>query len=291
MVSCAICQLKANCLASHIVRMHKMTCKEYTEKYNLPTRSEKYLKGCSDRLKGDKNPGYQHGGKFSSLSDKFIYADSTDKKEIIEKITNSMKTSGKCSTTLKYWTDQGFSPEEAEQKLSERQTTFSKQICIKKYGAELGLEKWKDRQEKWQNTLNNKPPEEIEEINRKKLGFIKGFSKISQKLFKSLLPHLNGKKVYFANNDNKLNRKNQEFFYISPEKHKFFLDFYCPETKKIIEFDGDYWHGEARGNQEKDRERDRVLTENGFQVLRVAERDYKKDPDKVIRDCVEFLNG
>jgi len=291
MISCALCGLKANCLASHLVRMHKITCEEYTQKYNLPTRSEKYLKGCAARIKGDKNPGYQHGGKFSSLSDNFIHADKINKKEVVEKIRNSMKTSGKCSTTLKYWLDLGFSEEQAKEKLSERQTTFSKEICIEKYGEVEGLEKWKARQEKWQKTLNSKSPDEIERINRAKLGGTKGYSKVSQKLFKSLVEHLNGKKVYFATNNNNLLRENQEFFYISPDNHKFFLDFYCPESKKVIEFDGDYWHGEKRGNQERDRERDRILQENGFKIFRVAERDYKKDPNKVINDCLEFLNG
>ena len=28
---------------------------------------------------------------------------------------------------------------------------------------------------------------------------------------------------------------------------QFFLDFYVKDNNKVIEFDGDYWHGEKRG--------------------------------------------
>jgi very-short-patch-repair endonuclease len=28
----------------------------------------------------------------------------------------------------------------------------------------------------------------------------------------------------------------------------YFLDFYIKDNNKVIEFDGDYWHGEKRGN-------------------------------------------
>ena len=31
-------------------------------------------------------------------------------------------------------------------------------------------------------------------------------------------------------------------------KTTYFLDFYIEDNNKVIEFDGDYWHGEKRGN-------------------------------------------
>ncbi len=71
-------------------------------------------------------------------------------------------------TKIEYWLEKGYTEEEAKKKISERQSTFSKEKCIKKYGEEEGTKRWKERQDKWQKTLNNKSPEEIEEINKKK---------------------------------------------------------------------------------------------------------------------------
>jgi len=69
---------------------------------------------------------------------------------------------------IDYWILRGYSPEEAKKEISKRQATFSLDVCIEKFGEELGRNKWLERQEKWQTTLSNKTPEEIEEINRKK---------------------------------------------------------------------------------------------------------------------------
>lgn len=61
-----------------------------------------------------------------------------------------------------------MSEEEAKYALSERQCTFSLEKCVKKYGEEEGLKRFNIRQEKWQNTLNNKSNKEKEEINKKR---------------------------------------------------------------------------------------------------------------------------
>lgn len=165
---CAICGSKSNDLTSHITRMH-MPVTEYKEMYpNSPIRSKKYLEEQSKRIMGDKNPAYQHGGKFSPLSDKFIHKDKIDKQDVIDKISKSNRENGNNNTTLAYWLNQGFDENEAAQKLSERQTTFSKEICIDKYGEKEGTKVWKERQIKWQKTLDDKPFDEKEEINRKK---------------------------------------------------------------------------------------------------------------------------
>lgn len=292
MVECVICKFKSHDLASHIKLYHKMKCSKYTEKYNSPFRSDHYLKNCSIRIQGEKNPGYQHGGKFSSLSDKFIHSDKVDKNEIISKISNSNKNNGNQSTTLKYWLNQGLTKDEAEKMLSDRQKTFSLEKCIEKYGEELGKLKWEERQKRWQKTLNDKPIEEIERIHRARLKSTKPYSNVSQKLFKSLVPHLKDKKVYFATHENNLPKSSQEFFYVSKNKDKrFFFDFYYPEKNKIIEFDGDYWHGDERGNKERDAERDSILINEGFQILRITEREYRKDSLATIKKCMDFLNG
>ena len=68
-------------------------------------------------------------------------------------------------TQIQYWIKQGYSNKIAKQKVSKRQQTFSLDICIKKYGKEQGLIIWKNRQIKWQKTLNKKSNKEIKKIN------------------------------------------------------------------------------------------------------------------------------
>jgi hypothetical protein len=85
----------------------------------------------------------------------------SDKKKI-----NPEKFYDKSPKRIEYWVKKGFSSEEAKNLISESQKTFSKKICIQKYGEEEGVEIFQKRQKKWINSLhtNNK----INEINKKK---------------------------------------------------------------------------------------------------------------------------
>jgi predicted RNase H-like HicB family nuclease len=69
---------------------------------------------------------------------------------------------------LEYWLKQGYSEEKAKQKLKERQTTFTLEKQIDKFGPIQGYIRWHNRQQKWQNSLNSKSEEEKREINKKK---------------------------------------------------------------------------------------------------------------------------
>jgi very-short-patch-repair endonuclease len=283
-VKCKICGIISHDLTSHITRIHKMCVKDYKEKYG-EIRSKKYLKNQSERISGDKNPAFNHGGKLSPFSDNFIYADKINKEELIKKVSESNKTNGNNSTTLSYWIKRGFTEEESRKKISEKQQTFTLQKCIEKYGEEVGIDRWVDRQNKWQDSFKK---------SRKN-----GFSKISQELFWKIYQNLNTNKklVYFAElNEN----KNPDF---SGNNHEYKLrlktkvvlpDFIDFSTNKIIEFDGTYWHGKHLINQPnkmREEERDRHITEGGFKVLHIKEEDYRNNPENVIKCCLEFLNG
>lgn len=71
------------------------------------------------------------------------------------------------------------------------------------------------------------------------------------------------------------------------------LDFYIPSLKCWIEFDGDYWHGEARGNQERDRKREEAIKKAmpDIKLKRVSERDFNANPELIISECVEWINS
>lgn len=298
MVVCEICGLKSHNISTHIKRIHKIDTEEYIKTYNKPVCSETYSNKISTFTSGEDNPGYQHGGKFSALSDKFIHTSTTNKQEVLEKISKSNRENGNNNTTTEFWIKQGFTPEEAKLKIAERQSTFSLEKCIAKHGEEKGRDIWNKRQEKWQNNLNSKPPEEIERITRAKMMNGLGYSKMSQELFWRVyeLVREQYEDIYFATlgeNNEKLDHgvSSKEYFYISPSGKKFFFDFLLKSKKLIIEFDGDYWHGEARGNQQRDKDRDQVLIQDGYKILHISERDYKKDPNRIISACLEFING
>ena len=87
-----------------------------------------------------------------------------------------------------------------------------------------------------------------------------------------------------------------------------FYDLTHARTKKIIEFNGDYWHANplkysanesfsmkggrsAQQIWEADQKKIALAEENGYQVKVVWESEYKKDPDKVVKECAEWLKN
>lgn len=165
-ISCKECGFRSSELATHIINKHNMSVDEYKNKHNVSyIKSQKSI----DRVKGKNNPAYQHGGKFSPFSDKFIYADKIDKSDLIEKVKQKKIDNNTDTTRIEYWLKQTNNDlEKAKELLSKRQSTFSLEKCIEKYGEERGLERWVARQEKWLFTLNNKSQEEINKINKNK---------------------------------------------------------------------------------------------------------------------------
>jgi hypothetical protein len=147
-----------------------MTPGEYITKYG-PVHSQKAI----DKMKGDNNPWHNHGGKLSPFSEKFIKYNELPENEMLERITNTKKKgvvtkniNNNDNTKIEYYTSRGMTVEEANTSLSDRQRTFSLEICIAKHGKNRGREIWTERQLNWQKTLLSKSPDEIESINRSK---------------------------------------------------------------------------------------------------------------------------
>lgn len=121
--------------------------------------AKKWIEKIS-KVQGENNVWYNHGGKFSPFKKGSVnYSE-----DAIEKAKNNRSY----TTQIEYYIDKGMSLSQAKDALSKRQSTFSLEICIKKYGKEEGTKRWKERQVKWQNTLNSKSQEEIDDINRRK---------------------------------------------------------------------------------------------------------------------------
>lgn len=281
-VTCQICGQKMKELTNHIFRKHNIKAAEYKKLYpNMPIRCESLLKMQSERIKGDKNPAYQHGGKYSPFSEKYIYG--TEKIEETKTKARENKTKDKDTTQIEYWlkkTDGNL--EEAKTLLSQRQSTFSLEKCIDKYGKENGTQIWLDRQEKWHK-------------NYKK----SNFSKISQELFWQIAEKVGSlETVYFA----QLNEKKQKDLSginnelrLRLDKKIILPDFIDTNTKKIIEFDGTYWHKvknkDYSFSNNPDVKKRKILIENGYTVLHIDETEYKNDKQGTVEKCMNFLKS
>lgn len=322
-VTCKICGLKGMNLLKHIPVAHNITVEEYCKVFNCQrsdlmsesahkniSESQKQLiiKGRSHTFTSENNPSHGEdckNGRNSPYSMNFRGYDGLTDEQKEEKIQqlfktakDNMKKRGNDTTTIEYYLKRGMNEEEARQALKERQTTFTLEKCIERYGEEEGKRVYVERQERWQKTLANKPIEEIERINRAKMAF-SGYSSISQKLFWSIYEKIKDdyENIYFATLNPKTKTRidenkeyNKEYFVIADDNHHFFLDFYVKDINKVIEFDGDYWHGERRGNQERDKIREEKLKQLGFvNVLHIAERDYKQSPEGTMQKCLEYL--
>ena len=178
------------------------------------------------------------------------------------------------------------------EKLSNRQKTFSKKKCIEKYGYKIGTLKWKQRQIKWQNTMNNKSDEEKRRINKLKVnGSLKNFKKFNiSKAEIELCYLLNGESQFLIENDD----------------NSFYLYDIKIGENKLIEYNGDYWHcnpNKWKANNfnksiqmyAKDKwYKDRIKIENaknkGYDILVIWEEEWKADKNKVIQKCKEFIN-
>ena len=316
-VECKICGLRGDDLNKHIKSYHKMTIEEYCQKFNIEKielQSEKLRKHNSDMQKlaykegrgkgwgkGDNNPSKRKevkDGRLSVFSLNYKGYDGLTQEEkqqkidaLLKDLANKKKENCNNPLTVEYYIKRGFSETEAKQKVKKRQTTFSKEKCIEKYGEEEGLKIFNERQKKWQETLNSKSPEEIERINKAKMFNGKGYSNMSQELFNKINDNIKNDfdHIFYATNNPEKN--NNEYMVINKETNKhYFLDFYVKDNNKVIEFDGDYWHGGPGGNQERDRKRQEDLIKLGYtNILHVKERDFKNNPEKTINECINFI--
>lgn len=301
-VECKECGYRGPSIHRHIKAYHHIMPDEYCEKYGLmktDLMTASFRKHISDGQKKSYSNGKRTGftsinnpskgiecklGRNSPYSmnfrgyDGLSNEDKTKKiKELKEFMARKKMDNGNNPLTIEYYLKRGYSEDEAKNILKKRQTTFTLEKCLEKYGKEKGYEVWEERQKKWLS-------------NYKKLNY----SKVSQELFWKVFNKLDNKKnIYFATLDKITGGRddsgsNHECLihlsdcYIKPD----FIDI---EQKKIIEFDGDYWHGIKVGMEKKDKEREEKLLLEGYKILRVKEHKFYENPDRIIDECLNFL--
>lgn len=199
------------------------------------------------------------------------------------KYVSSKLTPDKRTTKIEYYLSKGYDEETSIKMLKQRQTTNTLEKFIKLYGDEEGTRRFKQRQEKWKKSLNNH--------------FLKnGDGRSSQSTFAIDL---------ITDICNRLELK-------YPEKEKFMTDklgnhfaYDLCINKKIIEFNGDYWHcnpniyNENYFNKSKqmtakqiwefDDKKRKCAEENGYKILYVWEEEYHNSPKNTLKKCIDFL--
>jgi very-short-patch-repair endonuclease len=331
LIECKICGLKSRSILRHISQNHNIEIETYLNTFNLNRNdltTESFKKELSSRISGEKNPAFNHMGKFSQFSKNFIkYKDLLDgeKEEIIKKKFKEVQIIKQNNpenenTKIEYWTSKGLCLEDASIELKNRQNTFTLDKCVIKHGLDKGTDIYNNRQLNWQKKLKNKTDEEIKEINKKKAltieNFIRkygaengtllynqyykklknrlnaqlnNFSKISQDLFYNILFEI--KDDYEEVYFATLDRgfKNNEYFVETNYGFRY-LDFFIKDIDLCIEFDGDYWH-KKREELDKKREEEILEVYPNLKILHIKENEYIKNKDRVIQECLSFIKG
>lgn len=260
----------------------------------LHMKLPKYKKLAADNWKGEKNINHKNNTtledrqKRSPFSKTFWESRGYDNpEEKISKLINYNER--KTQTQLDWWVEKcNGNIELAKDLYKDRQTTFSLEKCIKKYGEEKGLEVWKDRQDKWKKKVFN---------DNSYIGI--GTSLISNIFINDILKLMVNKSDYLYGNTEKFIRDS-----LTNKAYKY--DLCNIKNKKIIEFNGDYWHCnpvkydiayyhkikkmKAKEIWEYDEYKYSLAKSYGYELLIVWENDYIKNPKEILKKCLYFLN-
>lgn len=271
---CAICGAKSGDLGSH-VRMHDITPAEYKVKYSID--SLKPLTNIQNRM-GDKNPAYNHGGKYSPWSKNFIHGYDKARHDAKNRHQKEMRASSpeKFKSNIEYWLSHCDGDEYAAKAAYKKFQTRDLAFFVEKYGEEEGIARHAAKTEKWIKSFCKQT-----------------YSNISQELFTQVftqVPDYLRNSIYFATHQRpEMEAYVNKEYILKVEKTFIRPDFICLQTKRIIEFDGDYWHSPAKANPAREKLRDTRIINLGYTVLHVKEYEYKKDKAKVIQECLNFL--
>ncbi len=136
-----------------------------------------------DRVKGENNPGYQHGGKFSKWSKNFLHGYDEDAHREFNRNAKERMSSEENKKNSVFCREHYDSDEEYLAHQTKNLTFF-----VNKYGEEEGKKRFEAKTEKWMKTLSEKSEEEMNEINRKKISKA-NVSKAELELISTLKDH------------------------------------------------------------------------------------------------------
>ena len=308
-VTCKLCGKKMEAIQGrHLTCTHGITSKEYKEMFPgakmLPDnykggfrqsrgkhmKEEKYREMFSKKISGQNNRNSKSNTteqerKERSPFTKEFYVKRNLPDENRVKFIDNVSQNRSYNTQLDYYLEKGFSEEESKILLKDRQTTFSLEKCIKRYGAEEGLKKWTNRQEKWKAKVFNKD---------QWIG--KGTSMLTDNIINEILKY---------GNENLLYGSKEKFIYDKEYKRVYKYDITNLRNKKIIEINGIFWHCKqglyndhyfnkvkkmfAKEIRDYDINKLNIAKQHGYDVLVIWEDDYDKNPEETIKKCINFI--
>ena len=262
----------------------------------------------SDLFKGDKNPNAKCNtteeqrkaiSPFSKSFKKYDgMSDEEKEKQIREYLQCDRDDRNTCQ--VKYWIKKGYSEEDAKQKVSERQSTFTLEKCIAKYGEEEGTKRYIERQKNWSAKIEEQYQQGLfSKIPHSQNSSI--YSKFEKDIVDSIIESLDIdiNDIYcYKTSQFRLENTNEDC------KNKIF-SYDLTIGNKIIEFNGDFWHMNpdvydsdyvhpysnlsAEEKWEIDEIKLNCAFQNGYDVLTIWEQEYNENKEATIQKCISFL--
>ena len=219
------------------------TLESYKKKYGLEDGVKRWNTISKNRGKSTFNKQYwiekglteqEAANKISVISKKASIIGNKTQSEMRENDYESWAK--KMPTTIHYWLEKGYSKEEAKDMVSKRQTRFSKDICIKKYGFDEGMRIWKARQEKWEKAIyfEDDKGNMKSKMHNRQAGKA---SKESLKVLNSVIKLLDEKNIKY-----RIGIDGNSEFGIKYENRSFFYDLVIPSLNLVFEYNGEAFH-------------------------------------------------
>jgi G:T-mismatch repair DNA endonuclease (very short patch repair protein) len=281
-------------------------CSSSSKNFGQFMKEEKYRQKYSEMASGDKNRNSKANTtllqrqqrsprsiEFYKL--KYPNLSSEEQQKMIDDLIQKEELTKLRPTQLEYWLKKGFSEDEAKEKLKERQATNSLQKQIDKHGIIEGTLKFIKRNKEWSEKI---------ELMYKDGKFSKcpnSNSMVANEFFTKLVEQGNFIKSEYhsAINGKEYTR------YFKDLQTTFAYDFVHRDSKVIIEFNGDIFHGnpdlyESTDKQpfskqefgeiwKKDELKKDAIEKVGYKVIYVWEYDYVKNPQQQIQRCLDFI--
>jgi predicted transcriptional regulator len=313
---CQVCGLKAKQLYKHVFNIHSITVDNY--KLQFPghrLESDEYLQYLSESRTGDNNPMHGNGSsEMSPFAIEFYIAKGHSEDEATklrdefkQKVIDNKDKSSYSTTPEYYMKKYDIGIIEARDMQRKRQSTNSVENIAERQGISIDDAK-KIRDEitnKWMNNLQSKSKEELEDIQRRKLG--KSYSKSATTFFEFVCNELNISDAIYGKNEYILTYLNSD-----NKKRHYAFDFKFGNN--VIEYYGDIYHANPnrfeandypkkwiskRSKRDKmaseiweyDRIRETTIREHGYNLLVIWESEVKENKYRVLERCRQFLLG
>jgi hypothetical protein len=203
-----------------------------------------------------------------------------------EMLFNKQQDSRKKSISnccLQYYVNKGMTIEEAKKALRKRQSTFTYDKCVQKYGEIDGKRIFEERQIKWYKSLSKS----FSQYNITQ-------SYVAIELISNICEYLG------------IEVPTTEYgLFNQYAKNHVFYDLTI--GNKMLEFQGDFWHANpklydenwinpvthlsAKDCWEKDEQKKKVAEENGFEIMCVWESDYDANKKQILEKCIQFFKS